>query len=113
MTSNYTVICNTCNTKVDLTNRTNGINFDEYFLSCGHVQKIDKKEVFKDKRLSLDTQDEKEMINDPFDEKQATCDICGLTARSDDELENHKNNAHKTDREDNKRSTEQDIDPFP
>lgn len=112
MTSNYTTVCIVCNTKVGVTNRTNGVNFDEYYLSCGHIQKIDKKEVFKDRNIeSFDTTKKRDIVNDPLDEKQATCDICGLTTRSLDELKEHKNHAHNNGNRD-RRSSEQDIDPF-
>jgi hypothetical protein len=95
--SNSTVICNTCNKEVDVTDVQNGINYDEYYLSCGHIQNINK-------------QITKDIIND----KQSTCNICGLTARSNQELEEHKFHAHHINKEkNNKRSFEQNVDPFP
>lgn len=95
--SNSTVICNTCNKEVDVTNIQNGINYDEYYLSCGHIQNINK-----------------QMIGDIIKDKQSTCNICGLTARSIQELEEHQYHAHNITKEkNNKRSFEQNIDPFP
>ena len=94
--SNSTVICNTCNKEVDVTNVQNGINYDEYYLSCGHIQNINK-----------------QMVRDIINDKQSTCDICGLTARSIQELDEHKSHAHPNKEKDNKRSFEQNIDPFP
>lgn len=95
--SNSTVICNTCNKEVDVTDVQNGINYDEYYLSCGHIQNINK-------------QITKDIIND----KQSTCNICGLTARSNQELEDHEFHAHHINKEKhNKRSFEQNVDPFP
>ena len=44
--------------------------------------------------------------------KQATCEVCGLTARTKDELEVHIRHAHDTANL-NKVSSEQKIDPFP
>jgi hypothetical protein len=44
--------------------------------------------------------------------KQATCKVCGLTARTKDELEIHIHQAHGTANSD-KVSSEQKIDPFP
>ncbi len=44
--------------------------------------------------------------------EQETCDVCGLTARSKDELENHIRHAHESDNS-KKISSEQNIDPFP
>jgi hypothetical protein len=75
----------------------NGINYDEYYLSCGHIQNINK-----------------QMIGDIINNKQATCNLCGLTARSIQELEEHEYHAHDINKEkNNKRSFEQNIDPFP
>ena len=95
--SNSTVICNTCHKAVDVTNVQNGINYDEYYLSCGHIQNINK-----------------QMIGDIINNKQATCHLCGLTARSIQELEEHEYHAHHNNKEkNNKKSFEQNIDPFP
>ena len=95
-TNNSTVICNTCNREVDVTNIQNGINYDEYYLSCGHIQNVNK-----------------QMIGDTINDKQSTCDICGLTARSIRELDEHTHHAHINKEKDNKRSFEQKNDPFP
>jgi hypothetical protein len=43
---------------------------------------------------------------------QATCKVCGLTARTKDELKVHVDHAHGTTNS-NKVSSEQKIDPFP
>ena len=43
---------------------------------------------------------------------QATCKVCGLTARTKDELEAHVHQAHGTANS-NEVSSEQKIDPFP
>jgi hypothetical protein len=94
--NNSTVICNTCNQEVDVTNIQNGINYDEYYLSCGHIQNVNK-----------------QMIGVTINNKQSTCDICGLTARSIRELDEHKHHAHVNKEKDNERSFEQKIDPFP
>ena len=95
--SNSTVICNTCNKEVDVTDVQNGINYDEYYLSCGHIQNINK-----------------QMIGDIIKNKQSTCNLCGLTARSIQELEEHEYHAHHINKEkNNNRSFEQNIDPFP
>ena len=47
------ILCNTCNREVRVTDIQNGINFDEYYLSCGHIQSIDKQDNSnnKDKKL--------------------------------------------------------------
>jgi hypothetical protein len=79
-----------------VTNIQNGINYDEYYLSCGHIQNVNK-----------------QMIGVTINNKQSTCDICGLTARSIRELDEHKHHAHVNKEKDNERSFEQKIDPFP
>jgi hypothetical protein len=43
------IICTTCNREVQVTDVQNGINFDEYYLSCGHIQSIDKQDVSNNK----------------------------------------------------------------
>jgi hypothetical protein len=43
--------------------------------------------------------------------EQATCEICGLTARTKDEIEEHISRAHGT--KGSKVSSEQKVDPFP
>ena len=44
--------------------------------------------------------------------EQSTCEICGLTARTKEELEDHISHAHKSI-DSNNASSEQNIDPFP
>ena len=44
--------------------------------------------------------------------EQATCEVCGLTARNKDELKVHIHHAHKSANS-NKVSSEQKIDPLP
>ena len=94
--NNSKVTCKICNKEVDVTNIQNGINFNEYYLSCGHIQNIKNK-----------------TIADSINDKQSTCDICGLTARSIQELDEHKYHAHINKEKNNKKSFEQKIDPFP
>ena len=43
--------------------------------------------------------------------QQRTCEICGLTARTKEELEDHINHAHKNI-DSNNASSEQKVDPF-
>ena len=45
--------------------------------------------------------------------EQATCKVCGLTARTKDELEVHIHHAHEGTATSNKVSSDQKIDPFP
>jgi hypothetical protein len=44
--------------------------------------------------------------------KQATCKVCGLTARTKDELRDHVSHSHRNI-DSKKVSSEQKIDPFP
>jgi hypothetical protein len=43
--------------------------------------------------------------------EQASCEICGLTARTKDEIEEHISHAHGTNG--SRVSSEQKVDPFP
>ena len=108
------IICNTCNSEVRVTDVQNGINFDEYYLSCGHIQTIDKQDNSNNKdKKSFDIDNKKGMVEDIINEFYTTCNICGLTARTIKELEDHKYHAHANKGEQNKRSAEQNIDPSP
>jgi hypothetical protein len=109
------IICTTCNREVQVTDVQNGINFDEYYLSCGHIQSIDKQDNSNNKdKNSFDMDNKKGMVQDIVKETYATtCNICGLTARTIKELEDHKYHAHDNKGEQNKRSSEQNIDPSP
>jgi hypothetical protein len=44
--------------------------------------------------------------------EQSTCEICGLTARTKEELEDHISHAHNII-DSNNTSSEQKVDPFP
>jgi hypothetical protein len=44
--------------------------------------------------------------------EQSTCEICGLTARTKEELADHISHAHKSINSNNT-SSEQKVDPFP
>ena len=80
------IICTTCNREVQVTNVQNGINFDEYYLSCGHIQSLDKQGNSNNKnKKSFDIENKKGMVQDIVNENYAittTCNICGLTART-------------------------------
>ena len=70
-----TTKCRVCNFEVEVTEIINGANFDEHYLSCGHIQNVSKL-TEQDYNLSQ------------------TCTICGLTARNKKELDAHVSNAH-------------------
>ena len=108
--SDSTIICNICKSEVRVTDVQNGMNFDEYYLSCGHIQNIDKQDK---ERKSFDVDNKKSMVENIVNEYHTTCNICGLTARTIKELEDHKYHAHPNKGEYNKRSSEQNIDPSP
>ena len=114
MSSDYSsVLCNICNEVVRVTDTQNGVSYDEYYLACGHIQKIDKQAVMKNNNKDLDIDTKKKMVESNIRKDQSTCSICGLTSRSSEELEEHKYHAHSGDGNSSKRSSEQDIDPFP
>ena len=75
MDSRKTTNCHICNFDVEITEVINGANFDEHYLSCGHIQNVSKR-TEQDYNLSQ------------------TCTVCGLTARNKEELEEHVSNAH-------------------
>ena len=108
--SDSTIICNICKSKVRVTDVQNGMNFDEYYLSCGHIQNIDKQDK---ERKSFDVDNKKSIVENIVNEYHTTCNICGLTARTMKELEDHKYHAHPNKEEHSKRSSEQTIDPSP
>ncbi|MGI0051601.1 MAG: hypothetical protein ACRD8K_07685 [Nitrososphaeraceae archaeon] len=108
--SDSTIICNICKSEVRVTDVQNGMNFDEYYLSCGHIQNIDKQDK---ERKSFDVDNKKSIVENIVNEYHTTCNICGLTARTIKELEDHKYHAHSNKGEYNKRSSEQNIDPSP
>jgi hypothetical protein len=108
--SDSTIICNICKSEVRVTDVQNGMNFDEYYLSCGHIQNVDKQDK---ERKSFDVDNKKSIVENIVNEYHTTCNICGLTARTINELEDHKYHAHPNKGENNKRSSEQNIDPSP
>ena len=108
--SGSTIICNICKSEVRVTDVQNGMNFDEYYLSCGHIQNIDKQNK---ESKSFDVDNKKSIVENIVNEYHTTCNICGLTARTIKELEDHKYHAHPNKGEYNKRSSEQNIDPSP
>ena len=108
--SDSTIICNICKSEVRVTDVQNGMNFDEYYLSCGHIQNIDKQDK---ERKSFDVDNKKSIVENIVNEYHTTCNICGLTARTIKELEDHKYHAHPNKEEHNKRSSEQNINPSP
>ena len=113
--SDSTIICNICKSEVRVTDVQNGMNFDEYYLSCGHIQSINKQDGSNNKDNKFFNIDSKKgMVQDIVNENYATtCNICGLTARTFKELEDHKYHAHANREEQNKRSSEQNINPSP
>jgi hypothetical protein len=108
--SDSTIICNICKSEVRVTDVQNGMNFDEYYLSCGHIQNVDRLDK---ERKPFDVDNKKSIVENIVNEYHTTCNICGLTARTIKELEDHKYHAHPNEGEYNKRSSEQNINPSP
>ena len=78
MSNRNTTKCHVCNFEVEITEIIIGVNFDEHYLSCGHIQNVGKT-TEQDFNLSQ------------------TCSNCGLTARNKAELDEHINSAHPSD----------------
>jgi hypothetical protein len=76
MASRNKTKCRVCNIDVEITEIVNGVNFDEHYLSCGHIQNVSK-------------------ITEQDCNLSQTCTTCGLTARNKEELEDHVRNAHQ------------------
>jgi len=108
--SDSTIICNICKSEVRVTDVQNGMNFDEYYLSCGHIQNVDRLDK---ERKPFDVDNKKSIVENIVNEYHTTCNICGLTARTIKELEDHKYHAHPNKGEYNKRSSEQNINTSP
>ena len=89
--SDSTIICNICKSEVRVTDVQNGMNFDEYYLSCGHIQNVDRLDK---ERKPFDVDNKKSIVENIVNEYHTTCNICGLTARTIKELEDHKYHAH-------------------
>jgi hypothetical protein len=114
--SDSTIICNICKSEVRVTDVQNGMNFDEYYLSCGHIQNVDKQDKEKksfdvDNKKSVvenivNVDNKKSVVENIVNEYHTTCNICGLTARTIKELEDHIYHAHPNKGEYNKRSSE-------
>jgi hypothetical protein len=84
MRTRDTIKCQVCNAEVEITEIINGVNFDEHYLSCGHIQNVSKT-TEQDYNLSQ------------------TCNICGLTARNKQELDEHVYNAHPSNKSSNRK----------
>jgi hypothetical protein len=79
-----TITCDTCHKTVYITDVQNGVDFDEKYLSCGHIQKIDNKALRESSVISELTSSE------PF-----ICSKCNAVYSNNSEYQRHYNEKHK------------------
>jgi hypothetical protein len=119
MDKQNTTFCHICNTNVTIIDTVNQVNYDEHYLSCGHMQKVNNQRLDKTQSESQQKHTSKDELHEQsrFDNSigtiedmplqteeiqlkdndvSATCTICGLTARNKQELDQHISNAHRS-----------------
>src|ERR687883_165988 len=79
-----TVTCGICHKTVYITDIQNGVDFDKKYLSCGHIQKIDSKDLRETSVVSQLTSSEPVM-----------CSKCNTVYATDSEYLLHYNEKHK------------------
>jgi hypothetical protein len=79
-----TITCNTCHKIVYITDIQNGVNFDEKYLSCGQIQKIDNKALLETSVVSQLTSSEPVM-----------CSKSNTAYSNDSDYQLHYNEKHK------------------
>jgi hypothetical protein len=83
-----TITCDTCHKTVYITDVQDGVDFDKKYLSCGHIQKIDNRELLETSVASQLTSSEPIM-----------CSKCNTAYASDSEYMIHYNEKHKPEEE--------------
>jgi hypothetical protein len=83
-----TITCDTCHKTVYITDLQDGVDFDKKYLSCGHIQKIDNRELLETSVASQLTSSEPIM-----------CSKCNTAYASDSEYMTHYNEKHKPEEE--------------
>jgi hypothetical protein len=83
-----TITCDTCHKTVYITDVQDGVDFDKKYLSCGHIQKIDNRELLETSVASQLTSSEPIM-----------CSKCNTAYASDSEYMVHYNEKHKPEEE--------------
>ena len=86
-----TVTCGICHKTVYITDIQNGVDFDKKYLSCGHIQKIDSKDLRETSVVSQLTSSEPVM-----------CSKCNTVYATDSEYLLHYNEKHKPEEKEKK-----------
>jgi hypothetical protein len=81
-----TITCDTCHKTVYITDIQNGVNFDEKYLSCGHIQTIENKALLETSVVSQLTSSE-----------PIICSKCNTAYSNDSEYQLHYNEKHKSE----------------
>ena len=81
-----TITCNICHKNVYITDLQNGVNFNEKYLSCGHIQRIDGKALIETSIISQSTSSDR-----------IICSKCNAVYTNDSEYLLHYNEKHKSE----------------
>jgi uncharacterized C2H2 Zn-finger protein len=87
-----TITCNKCHKTVYITDLQNGVDFNEKYLSCGHIQRIDDKALLEASIVSQSTS------SDPI-----ICSKCDTVYTNDAEYLLHYNEKHKSEENENEK----------
>jgi hypothetical protein len=90
-----TITCDKCHKTVCITDLQNGVDFNEKYLSCGHIQRIDDKSLLETSVVSQSTS------SDPI-----ICSKCKTVYTNHSEYVLHYNDKHKSEE---KESVKQDT----
>ena len=105
-----TITCDTCHKTVYITDIQNGVNFDEKYLSCGHIQTIENKAL-----------QEASVVSQLTSSEPIICSKCNALYASNSDYMRHYNEKHKPENnqyccyyylstEDDKQPSEPDCD---
>ena len=81
-----TIACDICHKTVYITDVQNGADFDEKYLSCGHIQKIDNK-----------TLRETSVVSHLTSSEPVLCSKCNTAYANESEYLMHYNEKHKSE----------------
>lgn len=78
-----TITCDTCHKTVHITDIQDGVDFDKKYLSCGHIQKVDK------------ALRETSVVSQLTSSEPVICSKCNTAYASDSEYLLHYNEKHE------------------
>ena len=84
-----TITCDKCHKTVYITDLQNGVDFNEKYLSCGHIQRIDDKSLLETSVVSQSTSS-----------SPVICSKCNTVYTNDSEYLLHYNEKHKSEEKD-------------